>query len=318
MSSVASPVRPSSSAALMGVGFMMLGVFLFASNDAMGKWLVGSYAVGQILFVRSLSALTVLVPFWRREGRRRLLRPERFGLQLARAVCSAGEVGLFYWALSSMSLATVMTFYLAGPIYVTALGALVLGEKVGRVRWAAVLVGFAGVLVALGPGIAEAGPAALIAIAGSLAYAVLIITTRILVPSGEITLITWQTVAALLFGLVLIPFVGWHPPSGFDWLFLLLLGLVSMTAHVCVNRSLLLAPASTVVPYQYTLIVWAVVFGAVFFGEKPTPALLLGAALITASGVFIFLREQRMGRATGAVAAAPPEVAVGPEPTPDR
>jgi drug/metabolite transporter (DMT)-like permease len=314
MTSIA-PARRSTSGALAGVGFMLLGVFLFASNDAMGKWLVGSYAVGQILLVRSISALAVLVPFWRREGWRRLVRPPRLRLQIARAVCSALEVGLFYWALSSMSLATVMTFYLAGPIYVTALGALVLGERVGWVRWSAVLVGFAGVLVALGPGIAEAGPAALIAIAGSFAYAVLIITTRILVPSGEVTLITWQTASALVFGLVLTPIVGWTPPSAFDWIFLLLLGLVSMTAHVCVNRSLLLAPASTVVPYQYTLIVWAIIFGAVFFGEQPTPALLLGAALITGSGVFIFLREQRLGREAASVAAAPPEVAVGGDPS---
>ncbi|WP_062208060.1 DMT family transporter [Aureimonas sp. AU12] len=302
------------SSALVGVAFMLLGVFLFSVNDAMGKWLVDRYAVGQVLLIRSLAALCVLAPFIWREGPRRVMRPRNRPLHLVRAAGSTIEVALFYWALSYLPLANVMTFYLAGPIYVTALSALVLKEQVGWVRWSAVLVGFAGVLVALGPDLMSAGWPAMIAVGGSFAYAVLMISTRFLASDGETTLIAWQMVAALLAGIVLSP-LQWVSPPPFDLAFLLLLGILSMGGHVCVNRSLLIAPASVVVPYQYTLIIWAIVFGVFIFGETPSLPLLVGAALITVSGVFIFLREQRLKVATTArgaasVSAAPDGVAL--------
>ena len=298
------PLR-SPSGTLVGVGFMLFGVFLFSVNDAMGKWLVGTYTVGQILLLRSIAALVVLAPFARKEGLSRILRPQRPKLQIVRALGSTLEVGFFYWALSYLPLANVMTFYLAGPIYVTALSALILKERVGWVRWSAVLFGFVGVLIALGPDLVSAGWPALIAVGGSFAYAVLMISTRVLAKSGEVTLIAWQTTAALLAGLVLAP-MDWVAPSSFDLGFLFLLGIVSMGAHMCVNRSLLIAPASVVVPYQYTLIVWAILFGVVLFGETPGLPLLIGAAIITGSGIFIFLREQRLAidmTAKGAAAA---------------
>ncbi|MFD2236944.1 DMT family transporter [Aureimonas populi] len=293
-------------AALAGIGFMVLGVFLFATNDAMGKWMLASYGVGQILLIRSAAALLVLAPFARRAGGA-IARPARPGLHGARAVASTLEIGLFYVALLHLPLASVMTFYLAAPIYVTALSALFLKENVGWKRWAAVLAGFCGVLIALGPSLAAASFGAAVAVAGSLAYAVMIILTRRLASAGGTTLIVWQTVGALLLGLALAPF-DWRAPSAFDFGVLALLGLVAMGAHVCVNRSLAIAEASVVVPYQYTLIVWAIVYGMAFFGEEPTPSLLLGAALIVASGLFILLRERARGqRAT--VAAVPDALA---------
>ncbi len=295
---------------------MLLGCFMFSVNDAMGKWLVGTYSVGQVLLLRSISALLILVYFLRRVDLRSVVRPERPGLHFLRAAGSALETGFFYWALSYLPLANVMTFYLAGPIYVTALSALILKERVGWVRWSAVLVGFGGVLIALGPDLASAGWPALIAVAGSFCYALLMISTRILSGAGETTLITWQTVMALLFGAILAP-MHWVAPTSFDLGFLFLLGIVAMAAHAAVNRSLLLAPASTVVPYQYTLIVWALLFGVVIFNETPRTSMLIGAAVITASGVFIFLREQRLkaGGATEAAAGtagAPDDIQIPP------
>ncbi|KQQ85888.1 DMT family transporter [Aureimonas sp. Leaf324] len=303
-------------AALWGVGFMLLGCFMFSVNDAMGKWLVGTYSVGQVLLLRSVSALVLLLPFLRRVDIRIVVRPARPGLHVLRAAGSAMETGFFYWALSYLPLANVMTFYLAGPIYVTALSALILKERVGWVRWSAVLVGFGGVLIALGPDLASAGWPALIAVAGSFCYALLMISTRILAGAGETTLITWQTVMALVFGAVLAP-MHWVTPSAFDLGFLFLLGIVAMAAHSAVNRSLTLAPASTVVPYQYTLIVWALLFGVVVFDETPRISMLVGAAVITASGVFIFLREQRLkadmtAQGAAGMVGAPDDIQIPP------
>ncbi|WP_182085558.1 DMT family transporter [Aureimonas sp. ME7] len=297
---------------LWGVGFMVFGCFMFSVNDAMGKWLVGTYAVGQLILLRSVAAMMVLGPFVWSKGGVRTLRSGQPWLHALRASGSAAETGFFYWALVHLPLANVMTFYLAGPIYVTALSALILKEPVGRIRWAAVLVGFSGVLIALGPDLTTAGWPALIAVAGSFAYAVLMILTRHLASAGEVTLIGWQTVAALVLGLILAP-MHWVPPAASDLGFMFLLGVVAMAAHACVNRALVIAPASVVVPYQYTLIVWALLFGVMIFDEVPRPSMLVGAAIITASGVFIFLREQRLEtqttvRTAAATVGAPDDV----------
>src|SRR5690606_17787997 len=118
-------------------------------------------------------------------------------------------------------------------------------------------------------------------------------------------LVTTQTVAALLFGIVVAPF-GWVAPTPGDLALLALLGVVASLAHVCVNRSLTVAPASTVVPYQYTTILWAVLFGYLVFGDVPDTYMLTGAAIIIGAGLFIFLREQRLARRERAFSEPPP------------
>ncbi|MFC7539758.1 hypothetical protein ACFQU2_10255 [Siccirubricoccus deserti] len=104
-----------------GVAMMLLGVLLFAVNDTLGKWLVGAYAVGQLMLVRSIAGLCAMAPFIRRAGPHAFLQAPRPGLQLLRVVFSTLEGSLFYWALTELPLAEVMTYYMAGPIYVTAL-----------------------------------------------------------------------------------------------------------------------------------------------------------------------------------------------------
>ena len=197
-----------------------------------------------------------------------LLRAPWPSLQLLRVVLSTLEVAFFYWAVAYLPLADVMTYYLAAPIYVTALSPVLLDEAVGWRRWTAVLVGFAGVLVALRPSASTLTLPALVAVLGSLIFALMMITTRKLRGTSGTALVTGQTLGALLLGGALAPF-DWVTPSPRDFLLLSLLGVVAMVAHVCVNRSLQLAPASVVAPFQYTLIVWAVVLGYLVFGDVP-------------------------------------------------
>lgn len=296
-----------------GIGLMVFGLFVFGANDVMGKWLVATYSVGQILLIRSFAALLILGPFIWRE-RATFFRVERPRVQIARAICGTAEVALFYWAVAYLPLADVMTFYLAGPIYVTAMSALFLGERVGPARWLAVLAGFGGVLIALGPSIANLSWPSLIALAGSVSFSGLMVMTRLSRGAGDLQLISFQIIGGLVFGLVAAPF-AWVTPDPTGFLMLGLLGIISMTAYLCVNRALKLAPASVVVPYQYTLIIWAVVFGYVFFNELPQATTLLGAAIIVGAGIFLFLHEQAHKRASGheAVPAAA-EVPLEPRP----
>jgi drug/metabolite transporter (DMT)-like permease len=286
---------PERSAPLVGIGLMLLAVLMFSLNDTLGKWLVVTYSVGQILLIRSAASLLLLAPFAYRAGLAPFRTAPRRGLQLLRMALGTAEVACFYAAVWYMPLADAMTFYLAGPIYVTALSALFLGEKVGLRRWAAVLVGFVGVLIAMQPTSSAFSAGAPIALAGSILYAFFMIVTRYLRETSDVVYATSQAGGSLLFGAVAAP-LAWTPIAGFDLALLSLLGVVSISAIVLVNQSLRLAPASVVVPYQYTLIVWAVIFGYIFFGDVAEAHTLAGAAIIIGSGLFIFLREQRLAR----------------------
>ena len=279
---------------------MLVGMILFSLNDILGKWLVATYSVGQVILIRSAAALAVLLPLVWRDGLADAFRVERPGLQLLRAFLATLEVACFYTAVMFLPLADAMAYYMAGPIYVAAMSPLLLGERVGWRRWTAILVGFIGVLIVLQPSAATLSIGALVSIAGSVCFALMVVTTRMLRRTGDKVLVLWQTAAVFFAGAVAAPF-AWTPPSGRDFALIAVLGFVSLGAHLCVNRSLKLAPAAAVSPYQYTLLVWAILFGYPVFGDVPSAHMLAGAAVIVAAGLFIFAREQQLKR--GAAAA---------------
>jgi drug/metabolite transporter (DMT)-like permease len=289
---------------LAGIGMMLAGVSLFALNDALGKWLVATYSVGELLMFRSLTALIVLLPFIRHSGIAPFAAAPRRGLQLARVALSSVEVAMFFLAVAYLPLADVMTFYLAGPIYVTALSAILLREHVGWRRWSAVLIGFVGVVIALRPSAATVTVPALIALGGSFFFSLLMVVTRSLRNTDNIVLTSGQIVGTLAFGAIVAPF-GWAAPSLRDLALMALFGVVSIVALACINRALKLAPASVVAPFQYTMIVWGIALGYLVFGDVPDTPTLAGAAIIIAAGLFIFWREQMVDRREPVVAPPP-------------
>lgn len=295
--SAAGSRRAALSGPVLGILLMILGIFLFSLNDALGKWLVGTYSVSMVLLFRSIAALVLLAPFVHRDGGiRGLMAAPRPWVQLARVALATLEVGFFYWSVRYLPLADVMTYYLAGPIYVAALSALVLKERIDARRWAAILVGFVGVIIVLKPSAASLTPPAFVAITGSFVFAVLMLVTRQLRGTKDSTLLAFTTTAAMMAGAVTAPF-AWVTPTLRDFGLLSLVGVVALVASLCVNRSLKLAPASVVVPYQYTMILWAGLFGYVFFGDAPKLNLIIGALIIVAAGLYIFLREQKDAKA---------------------
>ena len=273
---------------------MLLATLMFSLNDVLGKWLVGTYSVSQILFLRGIAALLILSPFVVRAGLDAFRSAPQPWLQVLRAILSTTEVACFYLSVWYLPLADAMTFYLAGPIYVTAMSALFLGEKVGLHRWSAVLVGFVGVVIALNPSVGSLGVGPLVALVGSFIYAVFMVVTRQVKSTPNVVLAAAQATGGLTFGAVGAPLTWVAIESGSHVVPLLLLGAVSIVAIIFVNQSLRLAPASVVVPYQYSLIVFAILFGYIFFGDVPERHTLVGAVIIVASGIYIFMREQRV------------------------
>ena len=243
---------------------------MFSFGDALGKYLVATYAVGQLLWLRACAALLVLSPLiWRH--RAEFFRLERPKLQLLRIVLSTLEVAAFFLATVYLPLADVITYYLACPIFVTALSAMFLREHVGWRRWSAILIGFLGVVIALRPSAqtvqrpgddrARRQPVLLGADADHALAAINaryrdgVDAIRRHVPAGRadvaVRLGDADRSSLALFAIA---------------------GCISVSALLCVNRSLKLAPASVVVPYQYSMIIWAVMFGLIVFGDVPQTA----------------------------------------------
>ncbi len=276
---------------LAGIVLMLLGDMMFSLNDAMGKIMVISFSVGQVLLIRSVGAFIVLGPMLARQGAIDLFHVEKPWLQVLRVIMATADTGLFYAAVVYLPLADAMSFYMAGPIYVTALSHFFLGEKVGWRRQIAIYIGFIGVIIILKPSTAAFSPASMLALAGSIAFAISTVLNRRLRHTSDTTLVTWQTIGALLVGVALVPF-DWKAPSLTETGMMLLLGVVSCVAHLLITRAAKLAPASVLAPLHYSLLLWSVILGLVLFSQFPEPRVLIGSAVVVLAGMFIFHRQK--------------------------
>src|SRR5216684_7134376 len=206
-----SAFKDERSARLAGIGLMFLSILMFSFGDTMGKFLVATYSVGQLLMLRACAALLVLLPtMWKQ--RAEFARLERPWLQLLRVTLSTLEVAAFFLATVYLPLADVITYYLASPIFVTALSAIVLREHVGWRRWSAVLIGFCGVVIALRPSSQTISWPAMIALGGSVSFALLMLITRSLRNTPDIVLASSQFAGSFTLGALISPF-GWVTPS---------------------------------------------------------------------------------------------------------
>ena len=279
----------------LGVGLYLLGVGFFAINDALGKWLVKDYGVGQLMMLRSIGAVIVLAPMIL-SLRVNVIDPRQAPLQGLRIVVAAVDTFAFYYATRFMPLADVMTFYMATPLIVTALSAPLLGEKVERFRWIAVLVGFAGVVIALRPSPQMFSWAAPLALFGAVMFALSQTITRELRGVHWLPLVLWQFVGSGLIGAATVPF-AWTAPTAFDVGLMALVGVVSMLCFICIVRALSLARAAVLAPLQYSAILWAAIMGWLIWRDAPTLTIVVGNAIIIGSGLYVAARGKMIGDA---------------------
>jgi len=277
----------------LGVGLYLAGVFLFAPNDALGKWLVADYGVGQLMMLRSIGAAFVLGPMVFS------LRPPLFAVAQAplhalRVVCMAADTFSFYWATRTMPLADVMTFYMASPLIVTALSAPLLGEKVEQFRWIAVAIGFVGVLIALRPSPHMFSWGSPLALFGASMFGLGQTLTRKLRRAHWLQLTVWQFAGGGLIGAATLPF-AWTTPDAFDLGLMALVGIVSMFCFVLITRALALARAAVLAPLHYSAILWAALMGFAVWRDAPTPPIIVGNAVIIGGGLYLAARGRMEG-----------------------
>jgi drug/metabolite transporter (DMT)-like permease len=308
-------MTPAARALLPGILAMLGAVALFATMDAIVKHIQADYGTVQIFFFRSLFALLPLILIIRAEGGLATLRPQRPLGHLAYSLLMMGFLLVYFYALQLLSLADAYAISFAAPLFITALAVPLLGETVGPQRWAAVLVGFLGVVVILRPGAGVLTGGGLLALASTVLYAFAMIRVRLLgrtEKSGAIVLY-FSVIGAATAGLLMLAgsagttpasdLLAWHPPSGAGWLWLISTGLLGGFGQVLITRAYRLTPAAVVSPFQYSSMLWALFYGLVVFGDRPDLTTLLGSAVVMASGLYILHRETRRSAAPAAETA---------------
>ncbi|MDP2120906.1 MAG: DMT family transporter [Hoeflea sp.] len=276
-----------------GIILMCLGVAFLCVNDALAKTLTATYSPFQIQFLRNLIALPFAILIAYRMGGPAALRSHRPLAHLMRGGLWVGATFLFFTSITYMGLAEATALIFVAPLFITALSALMFREHVGWRRWAAVLVGFIGVLIAVRPGTSAFQPVSLLPIATAFVYALLMLSARFVDSRESVwTLLLYMTGTGALISLFIVPFVWIQPRPEDLWLFgaIAIFGTAGMTM---MTQAFRLAPAAVVAPLDYTAIIWATLLGWLFWAEIPDALVFVGAGIIIVSGVYVIFREHR-------------------------
>jgi drug/metabolite transporter (DMT)-like permease len=273
---------------LMAVASMAL----FASMDAINKSLTQIYPIPQIMAIRF--ALFVAIGCWLAgAGPWIVLKTKAPWWQAARTAILLLEMLCFVTAFRTLPLADVHAVAAAAPLLVTALSFFFLREKVDALGWMLVAAGMAGATMIVGPSFEQLGAAMWIAVAATLLWALYQVVTRIVSAKDSTDITTLHTPLVGLIVLGTIASFDWHPPDASGWFWLIVGGISGAGAHILIVRAIALAPASALQPYNYTLLLFATLFGMIFFGDVPGLWTWLGAAVVVACGIVSMRRAAR-------------------------
>ena len=300
-----------------GILLLLGGIFIFSIQDVIVRTVSGTYPVLEFGFIRSLFSILPVIALVVFDGGLASLRVTRPGIHAVRGVLMLLGYTTYFLAVASAPLATVVAIFFSAPLILTALSALILREPVGWRCWAAVLAGFGGVVLILEPGQGMTfAPGALIAIVSAGLYAVsMIITRRLGVTDSGASIVATQTLTYLVLagiaglamqGIALPP--GTHPgvdfllrdwvmPTSFDLGLMALCGLIAAAGFFGLTQAYRLGATSVVAPFEYSGMVWGIVWGFVFWREMPGVLSWAGIAIIVAAGLYVLRREAARGRA---------------------
>ncbi len=280
----------------LGIAYMLASVLALAVLNVLVKLLSARYPVIEIAFFRSLFALGPALLAVSTSGGLASLRTLRLGSHISRATIGLAAMLLMFWSYHLLPLADAVAIGFSAPLFLTALSVPLLGEKVGPWRWGAVLAGFAGVLVMVKPGATALDLGAVVALGAAVGYALAVITVRQLGRTEHPnTIVFYFTLNTGALSALALPWF-WTPPTLADLGLMALTGLLGGAVQYCGTHAYTLGPAAVIGPFNYSAILWATLFGWLIWGDLPDRWVILGAAVVIASGLFIVLRETRRGK----------------------
>lgn len=278
----------------LGIGLLVGSVLLISCSDTVAKLMTRSVPVMQIALFQAVAMLLFALVLGRGATMVSLVRTNRPGLHLTRSLCQLASALCFFTGLKYLPLAEMVAIIFIGPLLITVLAAVVLKEQVGPRRWLACVVGFAGAMVVVRPGLDNSlGWTALFPLASTTLYSVYVICTRLTAPlERSSTMMFYACVTSVVLLGAASPSY-WVTPVSSGWLGLIAVALISATSAALAIRAYALAPASLLAPYAYVEIVSAAIFGYLVFDDLPDGYTVSGAALVVSSGLYVFHRERR-------------------------
>lgn len=278
---------------IRSLALMTAGIALLTANDAASKYLVQSHPVGQVIGLRQAATLMVLIPYVMFFSRWSALRVVDWTGQLTRGVLFIIGSVFIVLSLGELPLATAITMLFASPIFMVVLSAPLLGERIGRHRWIAVLGGFAGVLVILRPGAESFQWALLLPLLAALVNALRdVLTRRLSRTETSIAILFWSNIILMAGGFATMPF-GWVTVTPTAAFWFIAAGIFNGMAHFFIIEALRAGEASVVAPIRYTALLWAALLGFIVWGELPEIWLWAGAAIIVGSSLYMIHAERR-------------------------
>ena len=289
--------RPASNA-VKGIGFMMLACVFFGAMHVGVRHVTQSIHPFEAAFFRNFFGLLVLAPSFITHGLRPL-RTQRFGLHCVRAVLNVVAMLSFFYALSTTPVVLVQALAFTSPLFTAVLAVLLLGEQIRARRLTAIVVGFAGTLLIIRPGVQpiELGPALVLASAAVWGYVVVLIKSLSRTDSA-VTITAYMVLLMSPMTLVCALFV-WTWPSGGELAVLVGIGIAGTLAQIFMTQSLQLAETTVVLPFDFTKLVWGAFFAWLLFGELIDTWTLVGALVIFSGGLYVAYRERQLARRDG-------------------
>jgi drug/metabolite transporter (DMT)-like permease len=279
-----------------GILCMLVATILFSGASAASKWLVGIYPVGEVLCLRSLASFiggaAMILPF----SGLSVFATHRPRDHLARGLSQSISQLCLLLAFSLMPLAGAVAINFSAPLFAALVSIIWLKEPAGYIRGGALLIGFFGVLIVTNPGTNSLTLGALFALTNAVMYGTVTVAVRGMTRTESAnTLVIWQLAVLAFFHSFLLLF-GWRSPTPMDAAMLFGTGFTNAIGQWFWTKALHLAPAPAVTPFYYLMLVWALMFGFVIWGEVPSVSLLVGSAIVVTTGLFLFLREARLQR----------------------
>ena len=273
--------------------------FIFAAQDGISRYLGAAYSPIFVIMLRYwfFAVFVILLCARAPGGLARAARSKRPGIQIFRGVLLAAEVIVTVESFIRLGLINTHAIFACYPLLISALAGPVLGEKVGWRRWAAVAVGFLGILIVLKPGSGVFSADAILPFIGAIMFAVYGLLTR-LVGQDDSAMVSffWTGISGAV-AMTLIGIWHWEPIASRDIPWLLLLCLGAACAHFMLIKAYSLAEASSLQPFSYTQLVWVSLFGVTIFGEVLAPNVALGGAIVVGAGMFTWWRSRQRERA---------------------
>ncbi len=278
---------------LKAAAWLLLGVFGGLALDLCAKQILEDYSLTQFVLVRSVIAISIMLALAPKFGGLDALKTNEFGWHLLRSLFAIGAMFGFFYGLARMPLVNALTLGYTAPLIVTALSAIVLGDRVGWRRWSAVTIGFVGVLVMLRPGQQAMSFAEVAVLIAAACYASQAITARKLSGTeSTLSLSLYVIVGPLIVAIALIDADAWTTPDATGWVLMTAAAIGSVIAWVgFINGYRAVSPA-ILAPLEYVALVLGAIAGFLIWDEVPDRWVFLGAIIIVASGLFVVYRNK--------------------------